>query len=88
MYVFSTDFLTFPLTRHVATEESTNKAMNPLRADATGRGVTEESLQIPLPLLDKGGIKSTLLVSSLPRNVQLFIDTDTSLDSLTKPMTS
>jgi hypothetical protein len=88
MCAILTAFLTLPLTSYIATEESANKVMNLLRADVTGRGVTEESLQIPLPLLDGGGIKSTHLVSSLPRDFPLFSDTDSVLGSLTKPMTS
>jgi hypothetical protein len=75
-----------PLIRYVATEESANKVMNLLRVDTTGRGVTEESLQIPLPFLDGGGIKSTHLVSSM--GIPLFSETNTGLGSLTKPMTS
>jgi len=50
---------------HVATEESANKAMTVLRVDATARGVDEESLQIPLPFLAGGGLKSTHLVSAV-----------------------
>lgn len=50
---------------HIATEESANKAMAVLRVDATARGVHEESLQIPLPFLAGGGLKSTHLVSTV-----------------------
>ncbi|KAG1893017.1 SNF2 family N-terminal domain-containing protein [Suillus fuscotomentosus] len=62
-----------------STEESTNKAMSPLRADATGRGVTEEFLQIPLPLLDKGGIKSTLLFDEANDIIELALNEQTAL---------
>lgn len=48
-----------------ATEESANKVMTLLRVDVTGRGVNEQSLQIPLPFLDGGGLKSRHLVSLL-----------------------
>ncbi|KIJ64355.1 hypothetical protein HYDPIDRAFT_154792 [Hydnomerulius pinastri MD-312] len=41
------------------TEESANKAMRRLRADATSRGVNERALQIALPFLAGGGIRST-----------------------------
>lgn len=81
-------FLVLPLIRYIATEESANKVMNLLRVDSTGRGVTEESLQIPLPFLDGGGIKSTHLVSSIPKGIPLFADTNPGLGSLTKPMRS
>jgi E3 ubiquitin-protein ligase SHPRH len=50
--------------KHAATEESANQVMTLLRADITGWGVDEESLQIPVPALDGGGLRSTHLVSS------------------------
>ncbi|KAG2135375.1 SNF2 family N-terminal domain-containing protein [Suillus bovinus] len=62
-----------------STEESANKAMNLLHADTTGRGVTEESLQIPLPLLDKGGIKSTHLFDEANEIIELALNEQTAL---------
>ncbi|KAG2078621.1 hypothetical protein BDR04DRAFT_1087088 [Suillus decipiens] len=62
-----------------STEESANKAMNLLRANATGRGVTEKSLQIPLPLLDKGGIKSTHLFDEANDIIELALNEQTAL---------
>ncbi|KAG1816837.1 SNF2 family N-terminal domain-containing protein [Suillus subaureus] len=62
-----------------STEESANKVMNLLRADATGRGVTEQSLQIPLPLLDKGGIKSTHLFDEANDIIELALNEQTAL---------
>ncbi|KAG1857719.1 SNF2 family N-terminal domain-containing protein [Suillus subalutaceus] len=62
-----------------STEESANKVMNLLRVDATGRGVTEESLQIPLPLLDKSGIKSTHLFDEANEIIELALNEQTAL---------
>ncbi|KAG1773736.1 SNF2 family N-terminal domain-containing protein [Suillus placidus] len=62
-----------------STEESANKVMNLLRADTTGRGVTEESLQIPLPLLDKGGLKSTHLFDEANDIIELALNEQTAL---------
>ncbi|KIK98364.1 hypothetical protein PAXRUDRAFT_9577 [Paxillus rubicundulus Ve08.2h10] len=43
------------------TEESANKAMRRLSVDVAGKGVNERALQIALPFLKGGGIKSTNL---------------------------
>ncbi|KAJ8588204.1 hypothetical protein M405DRAFT_934254 [Rhizopogon salebrosus TDB-379] len=45
-----------------ATEESANQVMTLLRADIIGWGVDEESLQIPVPTLDGGYLRSTHLI--------------------------
>ncbi|KAH7882755.1 SNF2 family N-terminal domain-containing protein [Phlebopus sp. FC_14] len=42
-----------------STEDVVAKGMLDVQADATARGVDEHSLQIPLPFLDKGGIRSS-----------------------------
>ncbi|KIK38243.1 hypothetical protein CY34DRAFT_402958 [Suillus luteus UH-Slu-Lm8-n1] len=62
-----------------STEESANKVMNLLRVDSTGRGVTEESLQIPLPFLDGGGIKSTHLFDEANEIIELALNEQTAL---------
>ena len=46
----------------LAVEDSATRAMHSLRGDETARGVTEDSLQIALPYLKSGGIRSTHLV--------------------------
>ncbi|KAG1750477.1 SNF2 family N-terminal domain-containing protein [Suillus paluster] len=62
-----------------STEESANKAMDVLFADATGRGVNEHSLQIPLPFVDGGGIKSTYLFDEANDIIELALNEQTAL---------
>jgi len=47
----------------LATEEAANKAMRRLSVAATEKRVTERVLQIPLPFMEGGGIRSAHLVS-------------------------
>lgn len=65
MRIFNSLLCILVLTTGIATEESANKVMTLLRADATGHGINEQSFEIPLPFLDGGGLKSTHLVSFL-----------------------
>ena len=49
----------------LATEEAANRAMRRLSAAMTERRVTERALQIPLPFMKGGGIRSAHLVSAI-----------------------
>ena len=48
----------------LATEEVANRAMRRLSATATERYLTGRALQIPLPFMKGGGIRSAHLVSA------------------------
>lgn len=48
----------------LATEEAANKAMRRLSISATEKRVTEQALQISLPFIKGGGIRSAHLVSA------------------------
>jgi len=54
-----------PLTLCLGTEDDAKHAMAQLVRDATTKGITEKALIIPVPYLDRGGIRSADLVRIL-----------------------